>query len=87
MTKAEETEPSGAAERGARVKAFIKDHYGFEPLSESSAYITYLISRSDEARLPEMLKSLEANTETLGISDLQVRARPPACCHWLLLCV
>lgn len=67
---------AGAQQRAANVKAFIKDTYGFEPLSESSAYITYLISRSDEERLPEMLKNLESNTAALEISDIQVRRWP-----------
>lgn len=64
----------GAQSRATKVKAYIKDTYGFEPLQESSAYITYLISRSDEERLPAMLKNLENNTEALEISDIQVSA-------------
>lgn len=64
--------PAGVQQRAESVKAFIKDTYGFEPLSESSAYITYLIARSDEERLPAMLKNLENNTTALGISDIQV---------------
>lgn len=72
VAKEEGDTAAGAQERAMRVKAFIKDTYGFEPLSESSAYITYLIARSDEERLPAMLKNLENNIDALSISDIQV---------------
>jgi hypothetical protein len=73
VTRAEEeTDVAAAAARAQRVKAFIKEAYGFEPLSESSAYITYLIARSNEPQLPGMLKALESRTNELQISDLQV---------------
>jgi hypothetical protein len=75
-------DPASAEHRAKQVKDFVKDTYGFEPLSETSAYITYLISRSNEESLPAMLKNLERNSEALGISDLQVcffkpRQEPP----------
>jgi hypothetical protein len=68
-----DSEDGEALESRARlVRAFMNDRYGFEPMSETRAYLTYLVSRADEARLPQMLKDLEANTQDLGITDLQV---------------
>lgn len=77
VAKDEGDTPEAAQQRAVSVKTFIKDTYGFEPLSESSAYITYLIARSDEERLPAMLKNLENNTSALEISDIQVCTSTP----------
>lgn len=60
-------------ERAQRVKRFVQERFGFQPVQETRAYMTYLIGRDAESALPELLKQLEAETDALGITDIQVR--------------
>eukprot|EP00892_Ulva_mutabilis_P002376 jgi/Ulvmu1/12139/UM085_0003.1 len=64
--------PAVAQQRAQAVKHFIHEGFGFEPITENNAYITYLIGHTDEQRLPELLRALESNTESLGIADTQI---------------
>lgn len=69
-----EGEPRAMAqERAHAVKDFIRNNFSLDPVSENSAYITYLIGHDDEQRLPDLLRSLESNTSGLGVADIQAR--------------
>lgn len=68
-----EGEAAGMAQQRAQaVKEFMRTNFSLEPITENSAYITYLIGHADEQRLPDLLRSLESNTAALGIADIQV---------------
>lgn len=70
---AKEADDAQRDERAHRVKSFVQERFGFQPVQESRAYITYLIGRDSESALPELLKQLEADKDALGITDIQVR--------------
>jgi hypothetical protein len=69
----------GEVERAENVKGLILKEFQFQPMQETKAYITYLISRNEAHRLPPMLRLLENNRLNLGISDIQVC--PWGCCR------
>ena len=73
------TPPEELERKAAAVKRFVQQRFGFEPVQESRAYITYQIGRDREAVLPELLAQLEEQQEALGITDLQVRRRGVVC--------
>ena len=66
-------------QRAQRVKSFVKEDHRLEPVQETSAYITYLVSRDQEADLPKLLKHVEAERSNLGITDMQVRLTGMPC--------
>lgn len=68
--------PDMAQQRAHAVKEFIQTGFSLEPVTENSAYITYLIGHADEQRLPDLLRSLESNTTGLGVADIQACFRP-----------
>lgn len=54
------------------VKALFKSSLGLEPRDENRAYITYLIPRDCEERLPKFLADLESSRERMHITDIQL---------------
>ena len=60
--------------RAMRLKALVRSEYGFEPMQETKAYVTYLIDRRAAPQLPALLKRLETGRDEYGITDVQVRA-------------
>lgn len=61
--------------RAARVKELVRSEFGFDPMQETKAYVTYLIDRARAPVLPRLLKRLEGGREEFGVTDIQVRVR------------
>ena len=73
VISADNTDAAQRDTRAHQVKRFVHERFGFTPVQESRAYITYLIGRDAERALPALLKQLEAEKGALGITDIQVR--------------
>eukprot|EP00192_Tetraselmis_astigmatica_P020949 CAMPEP_0117674012 /NCGR_PEP_ID=MMETSP0804-20121206/14798_1 /TAXON_ID=1074897 /ORGANISM="Tetraselmis astigmatica, Strain CCMP880" /LENGTH=279 /DNA_ID=CAMNT_0005482827 /DNA_START=381 /DNA_END=1220 /DNA_ORIENTATION=- len=60
------------ADRASLVKDFFKRNLGMEPSDETKAYVQFLIPKEKEAQLPQFLKQLRDESESIGVTDLHV---------------
>ncbi|KAG2423312.1 hypothetical protein HXX76_015459 [Chlamydomonas incerta] len=69
----EPSTPAVIERRVAGVKRFFAERLGLAaPVEESKAYLVYLVDREREPQLNGFLKDLEAQRDTLGITDVQL---------------
>ncbi len=71
--KASQQDLTRLAAKADAVKALMRQQLGgLEPVDETKAYVSYVVTQDREQALIELLHRLEDNRQELGITDVQV---------------